>query len=531
MKRRHDDGEKSFSGWRVSSLAACGLLAAGAAGAAEEWASGGFGADNSAFNPQESVITAGNVSKLKLKWTFTTAGDVSVRAAVAENTVYFPDWGGNLWALDQNTGKTLWGNQLSSYGLPSASVSRTTPAVHNGVVYLGTQQGAWFIAVNARTGKLIWKTQLESKDPYAVVTTSPSFVDNVVYTGVASTQEANPGGAPGTARGSVVALDAFSGKILWKTYTTPVGYTGAGVWGSSPVIDTKRGTLFIGTGDNYTAPTDPAYLACVGGGGTAAACNSPDNHVDSILALDIYTGKFKWTYRALDWNQKGVTNGSDFFNLTCIEPFLGGVCPSPTGPDYDFGAGPSEITYATPTGPRTILGAGQKSGIYYAFDPDTGELLWQTQVGPGSSLGGVEWGSATDGKRIYVQISNYYGIPWSGNGASGSAGFFAALDPATGAVLWRTPDPNGTFDLGAVSVANGVVYAPSMAPKAGEPNMLALDANSGKILWQYAAGSTVLAGAAIVKGGVYWGSGYSHLGPFLPFSGGKTFYAFTLDGK
>jgi polyvinyl alcohol dehydrogenase (cytochrome) len=207
------------------------------------------------------------------------------------------------------------------------------------------------------------------------------------------------------------------------------------------------------------------------------------------------------------------------------------VCPSPTGPDYDFGAGPNEITYATPTGPRTILGAGQKSGIYYAFDPDTGELLWQTQVGPGSSLGGIEWGSATDGKRIYVQISNYYGIPWSGSGASGSAGLFAALDPATGNVLWRTPDPNGALDLGAVSVANGVVYAPSGAGKPGEPNFLALSADTGKILWQYAAGASVFAGAAIANGGVYWGSGHSHLGPFLPFRGGKTFYAFSIDGR
>ena len=73
------------------------------------------------------------------------------------------------------------------------------------------------------------------------------------------------------------------------------------------------------------------------------------------------------------------------------------------------------------------------------FDPDTGALLWQTQVGPGSSLGGMEWGSASDGSSIYVAIANLYGIPYAG----GNAGSWAALDPATGAILWQVPDPNG----------------------------------------------------------------------------------------
>src|SRR5215471_2798716 len=91
-----------------------------------------------------------------------------------------------------------------------------------------------------------------------------------------------------------------------------------------------------------------------------------------------------------------------------------------------------------------LLGAGQKSGIYYALNPDTGAVLWQTQVGPGSSLGGMEWGSASDGNRIYVSIGNLYGIPYT----AGSAGSWSALDPATGAILWQTPDPNMSVALG-----------------------------------------------------------------------------------
>src|SRR6185437_10431492 len=105
----------------------------------------------------------------------------------------------------------------------------------------------------------------------------------------------------------------------------------------------------------------------------------------------------------------------------------------------------------------------QKSGIYYAFDPATGAELWRTLVGPGSSLGGIEWGSATDGKRIYVALVNYYGIPY----AYGYGGSIAALDPATGAILWQVADPGQSINLGPVSVSNGVVYASSMSGAAG----------------------------------------------------------------
>jgi polyvinyl alcohol dehydrogenase (cytochrome) len=240
----------------------------------------------------------------------------------------------------------------------------------------------------------------------------------------------------------------------------------------------------------------------------------------------------------VNWNQQdtqGVQNGSDFFNLSCLYGIPG--CPSPAGPDYDFGQGPTEITYDTGHGTKTILGAGQKSGIYYAFEPETGKVLWQTQVGPGSALGGMEWGSATDGKRIYVAITNYYGIPWGG----GSAGFWAALDPETGKVLWQTADPNGAIDLGPVAVANGVVYVGSTGDvdEAGatpgnpstSPTMLALDAATGKVLWSFKSGSSVISGATIVDGSVYWGTGYTHLGIPGVTGGTNTFYAFSLSGK
>jgi polyvinyl alcohol dehydrogenase (cytochrome) len=503
-----------------------------------DWPMFGQNLSNTANNPTEAQISVKNASSLKKKWTFTTGGDVSARAAVVNNKVYFPDWGGNLWAVNALNGKLIWGRKLSDYGLPANTRSRTSPAVVDGVIYIGTQEGAYLLAINAATGSLIWKTQLESpeNDPYAINTTSPAVINGTVYTGVASLAE---GGtvygidiSSTTPRGSIVAVNAATGAIQWRTYTVPVGYSGGGVWGSNPVIDVNRNTVFVGTGNNYAPPQDNAessnpsltYGNCIRAGGTAASCNSPNNFVDAILALDMTNGAVKWAKPLVTWNQSGVTDGSDDWNVDCFYGFP--QCPSNPGPDYDFGSAPNLISYQTSNGPKTILGAGQKSGIYYALDPDTGNELWHTQVGPGSALGGMEWGSATDGKRIYVAIANFYGLP---SPEGGNAGSWAALDPETGDILWQTADPNGDIDTGPVTVANGVVFAGSMAGSATAPNMFALDARNGNILWSYAAGSSVNAGATIVKGKVYWGSGFARLG--IPGqTGNNQFYAFSING-
>ena len=487
-------------------------------------------ANTAATSTPGQSMSSKQVGKLKPKWTFTTGGDVSARAAVVGNAVYFPDWGGNIWAVNANNGKLIWSHKLSDYGLATGTVSRTSPAVVNGIVYIGTQYSpsgptGWLLAINAATGALVWKIQPVTSNPFPVITSSPTVAGGVVYVGMTSNEEFVAAAGSTyyhccSVSGSVVAVNASSGAKLWETDTVPAGYSGGAVWGSNPVVDAARNTVFVGTGNNYSVPTDPAYVACISGGGTRASCQSPNNHADSILALDMTSGAVKWATRLETWNQPGVTDGSDFWNVDCFVTHTN--CPTNPGPDYDFGSAPNEITYQTNSGPKTIIGAGQKSGIYYALDPDTGAELWHTQVGPGSSLGGMEWGSASDGQRIYVAIANLYGIPY----ATGSAGSWAALDPATGAILWQKADPNGAVDLGPLAVADGVVYAGSMAGSATAPTMFALDATNGNTLWSFAAGSSVNAGATISGEIVYWGSGYAHLGIPGYTGGNNKFYAF-----
>jgi polyvinyl alcohol dehydrogenase (cytochrome) len=216
----------------------------------------------------------------------------------------------------------------------------------------------------------------------------------------------------------------------------------------------------------------------------------------------------------------------DPFTVACVFAVEGNEdnCTDPRGPDYDFGQG--SILYKL--GNKEFLGAGQKSGVYWAVDPDNGNVLWHTQVGPGGSLGGLQWGSAYDGKRIYAAISNNSHTAWTlPNGTVTHAGLWSALDPATGAILWQTTGTPAvtTTNQGAVSVANGVVYAGTIDAVG---TMYALSASTGQTLWTYGSGGSVNSGAAIVNGTVYWGSGYGVQGIGLTHN--NKLYAFTAPG-
>ncbi len=171
------------------------------------------------------------------------------------------------------------------------------------------------------------------------------------------------------------------------------------------------------------------------------------------------------------------------------------------------------------------MGFGQKSGIYWALNPDNGDVIWSTPVGPGATLGGIEWGTATDGNRIYVAISNSDSLPYTlTSGQKITWGAWTALDVATGKIIWQTPDPTtGGSDRSSVSVANGVMYAGSYTGQ-----MYALDAQTGKVLWSFASGGSVIDGPSIVDGSLYWGSGYQEI---APGTGNNKLYAFSLPAS
>ena len=287
--------------------------------------------------------------------------------------------------------------------------------------------------------------------------------------------------------------------------------------------------MFVGTGNNYTAPD--AAVACANNALNAnppqsdANCSASNDYFDSVLALNLLNGKVEWGHKVEGW---------DAWNVACLIGFAPGAtwCPSPASPDFDFGGGsPNLIVVPTAHGLETLVGEGQKSGIYWAFNAANGNIVWDTLVGPGSSLGGIEWGSAYDGQRVYAAEADPFGIPYTlSGGASAAGGSWAGIDPSTGAIEWQTATPGGYGALGPVSTAAGVVYAGSLDPSPTDPDMFALNAATGQILWSFAAGSSINSAPAIVDGTLYWGTGYSHLGPALPFTGNDKFYAFSVNG-
>jgi polyvinyl alcohol dehydrogenase (cytochrome) len=238
-----------------------------------------------------------------------------------------------------------------------------------------------------------------------------------------------------------------------------------------------------------------------------ADCTAPDDFFDAALALDMNTGAMRWPKKLGTY---------DTWTVACLLMPPGTNCPSPPGPDYDLGgSGPNLLP--------NLVGFGQKSGLYWALDRDSGAIIWSTPVGPGSALGGIEWGSATDGRRIYAAIANgnhtAYTLAPSGQMVTGGA--WSGLDAGSGKILWQTPDPAGAIDTGSVSVANGVVYAGSYSGQ-----MYAIDAKTGAVLWSFSSGGSVIDGPSIVDGVVYWGSGYGHI---PPGTSNNKLYAFSLS--
>jgi polyvinyl alcohol dehydrogenase (cytochrome) len=157
-----------------------------------------------------------------------------------------------------------------------------------------------------------------------------------------------------------------------------------------------------------------------------------------------------------------------------------------------------------------------------------------TATGPGSALGGILWGTATDGSRIYVANGNGNHATVTLRSATGgmsttTGGYWSALDAATGRTLWQTADPQPAYlDIGMLSGADGVIYAGSTAPSGD--NMYALDSATGVILWRFASGGAVVGGAAVVAGSVYWGSGYHTAGLGLGYPGANDeLYAFSVS--
>jgi polyvinyl alcohol dehydrogenase (cytochrome) len=459
-----------------------------------------------------SGLSLNQVGKLKLKWAYGFDGDVSAFGAptVLGRTLFVGSAGGAVQALSTDTGCVRWLYQASG-PVRSAPVAVPNGKTH---VLVFTDLTGWAYGLEAETGRQLWKKKPEPHDSTRLTGTA-AVQNGIVFIPAASweeTRSSNPEYACCTFRGSVTALRAKDGTQVWKTYTIREepkqletasgnigtwGPSGAGVWGS-PTLDAQRGLLYVTTGDNFSSPaTDMS---------------------DSVLALDLKTGRIVWS--------KQVTPG-DVFSGACT----GGKCP---GPDHDFGS--SVLLEKLPDG-RDVLLAGQKSGVVYALDPDRkGEIVWQTRVGKGGTNGGVQWGMASDGQKVYAAVSDLARKAGGGGGVTQlgatpdptQGGGLTALRIATGEKAWyAAPQPCGAKPAcspaqpSAVTAIPGVVFSGSV-----DGHLRAFNTEDGRVLWDFdtardyqtsngvrgKGGSLDGAGPVVAGGMVFVNSGYARNG-------------------
>src|SRR5258705_3913079 len=542
----HDRSDHSRR--HLPTIALLVALLAGSAGAAGSfgnrgggpgWRTIGHDSRNSRNQAFERGIGPATAGRLAVKWVATTAGDVSATPAVVRGAVYFGDFGGMLWKLDADTGQVIWSHAVSDYTGIAGDIARTSPSLAGNTLVIGDLRFPYMLGIDARTGKLRWRTQVHP-DPKGIMTGSPVLVGDTIYTGVSAS---GAGGPNATFRGAIVALNAQTGRLLWRSYSlpdnggVPGGYAGATMF-SPPAVSLRAGLVYGTFGQPYTEPA--SVTAChAAHGGFTESCEQQGSYLKSGVAFDLRTGEPQWAYRVQGHGPWLQACGSQ-------PPSVTWCAAESDGEKWDLGGSGVNVMRLQMDGHwRDVVGVGGKSGVYTVLDARSGAFIWNTLIGPGGDQGGMNWGTAFDGQRIYASVTNHHHIPYklTQNGViwntTTTGGSWAALDPITRMIEWQTADPQvgtppgrgvvGVWDLAPVTAANGVVYVSSMAKLATQDQMFALDAATGEILWRFGAGGSVNAAPAVVDGTVYWGSGYARSG--VEGSGNNRFYAFRIDGQ
>ncbi len=476
-------------------------LADPAAGPA--WNGWGVDAANSRFqSAQAAGISVAQIPKLKLKWAFGYPTGLSAygQPTVASGRIFVGTDIGYVYSLDAATGCVYWSYRSKGSVRNATSVG---PVHGQGsarfAVYFGDAHANVY-AVDAQNGALMWMKHVDEHFG-ARITAAPTLNGRRLFVSVSNSEEFSAASLDYsccTARGSVVALDASSGEQLWKTYTVGepqptrknsrgvqlYAPAGVSVWNSA-TVDSRRGAVYVGTGDSDTPPASSLS--------------------DSVIALDIRSGRLLWSYQA---------HANDAYVGGCLTPSTVENCPAVNGPDVDIGNSP--ILRTLPNGKRVLV-AASKGGRIFAVDPDKrGALLWSIDVttnGAGTTpdqLNGIFWGGAADHDNVYYGLSH---------------GPVVAIELASGRRVWTR-----TFETGSerVSRAAAVSAIPGAVFVGGADGILhALSTIDGRDLWsvetahpfatvnQVAAhgGAFGAPGPTLAAGMLFVGSGYGVTGP------------------
>jgi len=421
-------------------------------------------------------IARADAGRLAVAWVvaFPESSQLRSQATAAGGALFVGSHNGSVYALDQATGCTRWQFKAATEVRSAVTIvggdAAGTPDAGPGeaaVLAVFGDRAANVYALDAETGALRWS---RSVDPHlnAAITGSITAHAGRLFVPLSSNDDVNamdPKYPCCTHSGAVVALDAGTGEVLWRTATieeeprvtgetaagTPIrGPSGASVW-NTPTVDASRNLLFVGTGNNHSRPAT--------------------GRSDSVLALDLATGRIVWTYQA---------QAQDAWNAACS---FGSrtSCPDPVGPDTDFGG----TTALVEIGGRELLFAGQKSGLLHALDPATGALVWQKRIVDGGPQGGIRYGLSSEGGVVFVPSM----VEGDEDGERDAAlPGLVALRAADGAVAWQT---RGAALCAGRKPCVGIVGAPPFATPelvfaAGvDGTVYALDRATGAVLWRF----------------------------------------------
>ena len=494
------------------------------------WMGYGGNLEGTGFQTAERAgMTAPDVPSLRLRWAFAfpDAAQARTKPTVVGDAILVGDQFGNVYAIESSTGCVRWTFEADAAVRGAVLVGEGADG--RAVAYFVDYRTSAY-ALRVTDGTVLWKTRV-GWHPEANNTGSPTLAGDKLIVPISS-MEVVRGGDPTyeccTSSGAVAAVDVTTGDVVWYHRVIPddaveVGVNaqgtrilapaGAPVW-SSPTVDLERGVVYIGTGENYTRPTSSTS--------------------DAIQAVDLETGELVWSFQAL---------AEDAFTMGCASAARGG-CPTPPGPDLDFGMAPMLVTRADG---GDVLIAGQKSGVVWALDPDAkGAVLWSTRVGKGGALGGIHWGMATDGRYAYAANADRGAVIVDVHPDKEPSPGLYALDLVTGDVAWSAPAPEGTCEEGrrgcmransaAPTAIPGVVFAGGL-----DGHIRAHASDDGRVLWDFdtarafetvngvtGQGGSIDGPGPVVAGGVlYVNSGY---GTFSQMPG-NVLLAFEVAGR
>lgn len=491
----------------------------------------GFGGDlaGTGFQPTDRAgLDASDVPNLRLKWAFgfPDASQMRTKPTVVGDLLLVGDQYGNIYAIEHASGCVRWTFEADA-GLRGAILVGENADGRSTAYFVDYRTSAY--ALDIADGSVVWKTRV-GWHPESNNTGSPALHDGRLIVPISSMEVARAGDPEYeccTSSGAVAAVDVETGDVDWYYRVIP-GYpeetgensagtqryapSGAPVW-ASPTVDVDRGVVYIGTGENYTRPTTKSS--------------------DALLAVDLETGELAWSFQA---------SSEDAFNMACTTFRNRDNCPTPPGPDHDFGMSPILVTRVDG---KDVLVAGQKSGVVWALDPDAeGAVLWSTRVGKGGALGGIHWGMATDGRLVYAANADRGAVIVDVHPDQPSAPGLYGLDLMTGEVVWSAPSPTDTCEdrrrcyaanSAAPTVMPGVVFAGGL-----DGHIRAYSTEDGRVVWDFdtardfetvngvpgRGGSIDGPGPVVARGLLFVNSGYGSFGQ-MP---GNVLLAFEVPG-